>query len=87
MMKLSADRFTTLVKQRYLPYNSYITTCGDKIYQTNYNTGTVTCYTIKGEMLWEYKDPSVLKDPWGITMDDKCIVYVTSYSYNSVVVI
>jgi len=35
MMTLSGCRFTTLVKQSNLPCDSYITTCGDKIYQTN----------------------------------------------------
>ena len=48
MMKLTDDRVTTLVKQSNLPYYSYITTCGDKIYQTNHDTSTVTCYSIKG---------------------------------------
>ena len=68
-------------------YNSYITTCGDKIYQTNNNTKTVTCYTIKGEKLWEFKDESVLKDPRGLTVDNNSNVYVTSYSSNKVVVL
>jgi hypothetical protein len=37
MMQLSDDRVTTLVKEPKL-YCSYITTCGDKIYQTNRHT-------------------------------------------------
>jgi DNA-binding beta-propeller fold protein YncE len=87
MMKLSDDRVTTLVKQSNLPYHSYLTTCGDKIYQTNNNTRTVTCYTMKGEKLWEFKDLSVLKDLWGVTVDNNSNVYVTSYSSNKVVVL
>jgi hypothetical protein len=63
MMKLSDDRVTTLVKQDNLPYYSYIATCEDKIYLANRASSTVTCYTIKGETLWEYKDLSVLNDP------------------------
>jgi hypothetical protein len=51
MMKLSDDIITTLVKQRNLQYDSYIATCREKIYQTNINTKTVTCYTIKGDKL------------------------------------
>ena len=58
MMKLSDDRITTLVKQSNMPPYSYITTCREKIYQTNRNTNTVTCYTINGDKLWEYKDES-----------------------------
>ena len=67
-MKLSDDTVTTLVKQRNLPYSSYITTCGNKIDQTD--TGTVTCYMLKGGKLWEYKDVSVLNDPRGVAVDN-----------------
>jgi len=87
MMKLSDDTVTTLVKQRNLPYSSYITTCGNKIYQTDCNTGTVTCYMLKGGKLWEYKDVSVLNGPQGITVDNKYNVYVTSFTSNNVVVL
>ena len=87
MMKLSDDRVTTLVKQSNLPYYSYIATCGVKIYQTTNSNNTATCYTIKGEKLWEYKDVSVLKDPWGVTVDNNSNVYVTSYSSSKVVVL
>ena len=65
MMKLSDDKVTTLVKQSNLPYDSYLTTCGDNIYQTINHTSIVTCYTMKGEKLWEYKDTSVLTGPFG----------------------
>ena len=87
MMKLSDDRVTTLVKQTNLPSNSYVTTCGEKIYQTDRNTNTVTCYTIKGDKLWEFKDESVLNDPRGVTVDNDGNVYVTSCSSSSVVVL
>ena len=87
MMKLSDGRVTTLVKQDNLPYNSYITTSGDKIYQTTNDTRTVTCYTMKGEKLWEFKDESLLNDPHGVTVDNNSNVYVTSSSSNKVVVL
>jgi DNA-binding beta-propeller fold protein YncE len=87
MMKLSDDIVTTLVKQINLLHISYLTTCGDKIYQTNCYTSTVTCYTIKGEKLWEFKDESVLKDPRGVTVDNNSNVYATSRSSNKVVVL
>jgi hypothetical protein len=87
MMKLSDDRSTTLVKQNNLQNHSYITTCREKIYQTNRNTKTVTCYTIKGAKLWEFKDESLLTDPLGVTVDNNGNVYVTSCSSHSVVVI
>jgi DNA-binding beta-propeller fold protein YncE len=87
MMKLSDGRVTTLVKQSNLPYDSYITLCGDKIYQANYITSTVTCSTIKREKLWEYKDTSVLNGPYGLTVDKSYTVYVTSHRSNSIVVL
>jgi DNA-binding beta-propeller fold protein YncE len=87
MMKLSDGRVTTLVKQSNLPSDSYITTCREKIYQTNPNTNTVTCYTIKGDKLWEFKDASLLKDPRGVTVDNYDNVYVTSIRFKGVVVL
>ena len=87
MMQLSDDKITTLVKQITFTYDTYITTCGDKIYFTNRSANTVTCYTIKGEMLWEYKDVSVLNDPRGVSVDINSNVYVTSNASHSVVVI
>ena len=87
MMKLSDGRVTTLVKQRNSPFNSHIAICGDKIYQTNYDTSSVTCYAMKGEQLWVYKDVSVLDDSFVVTFDNNYIVYVTSYSSDNVVVL
>jgi DNA-binding beta-propeller fold protein YncE len=87
MMKLSDDRSTILVKQMNLQNYTYITTCRERIYQTNSNTKTVTCYTIKGNKLWEFKDKSVLTDPRGVTVDNNGNAYVTSFNSQSVVVI
>ena len=87
MMKLSDEKVTTLVKQSNLPYDSYLTTCGNNIYQTTNHTSIVTCYTMKGEKLWEYKDTSVLTGPLGVTVDNKSNVYVTSFIFNTVVVV
>jgi hypothetical protein len=47
MMKLSDDIVFTLVNQVSLPYISYLTACGDKIYQANRDISGITCYTIK----------------------------------------
>ena len=47
MMKLSEDRITTLVKQ-IKPSYSYVTTCREKIYQTNPNTNTSHATRQKG---------------------------------------
>jgi DNA-binding beta-propeller fold protein YncE len=50
-------------------------------------TSNGTPNTIKGEPLWEYKDASVLTDPLCVTVDNNSNVYVTSNSYNMVVVV
>ena len=47
----------------------------------------MTCYTKKGEQLWEYKDASVLNDPPNVTVDSNSNVFVASYTCNSVVVL
>ena len=75
------------MKQKNWAYGSYIAKCEDKIYQTNNNTNACTCYTIKVEQLWEFKDVSVLNDPRGLIMDNNYKVYVTSRTSNSIVVI
>jgi hypothetical protein len=60
---LSDDRITTLVEDVKLPADSFVTTFGDKIFQTNHNNNSVTCYTINGYKLWELRDESVLGQP------------------------
>jgi hypothetical protein len=47
-IELSDDRNTTLVEDVKLPNQSFITTFGDKIFQTNHKNNSVTCYTING---------------------------------------
>jgi DNA-binding beta-propeller fold protein YncE len=87
MTKLSDDKITTLVKQTNLPHLCYLKTCGDKIYQTNRDANTVTCFMIKGEKLWEFNDVSVLQYPWGVTLDNNFNVCVTSCASNTIVVL
>ena len=86
-MELSDGRITTLVKDVKLPGESFVTTFGDKIFQTNHVNNSVTCYTINGEKLWEFKDESVLRQPVGVAVDNNCNIYVTSHYYNKVIVL
>jgi hypothetical protein len=64
-----------------------VTTFGDKILQTNKINHSVTCYTINGEKLWEFKDESVLRTPAGVAVDNNCNIYVISHYYNKVIVL
>ena len=88
-MRVNINSHLDTLEQNFLQelYNSYITTCRDKIHQTNNNTSIVTCYTMKGKQMWEYKYVSVLNHPSGITVDNKCNVYLTSFTFNTVVVV
>ncbi|XP_071171076.1 uncharacterized protein [Mytilus edulis] len=51
---------STLVKDETLTNWSFITTSKDKIFYTNSLHHTVTCCSLTGEKMWEYKDQSVL---------------------------
>jgi hypothetical protein len=86
-IELSDDKITTLVEDVKLSGNSFVTTFGDKIFQTNPINNSVTCYTINGEKLWEFKDKSVLMMPIGVAVDNNCNIYVISYNYNKVIVL
>jgi hypothetical protein len=84
---LSDDRITTLFEDVKLPDQSFLTTFGDKIFQTNLLNNSVTCYTINGEKLWEFNDASVLRQPIGVAVDNNCNIYVTSFYYSKVIVL
>jgi hypothetical protein len=86
-IELSDGRITTLVEDVKLPIASFVTTFGDKIFQTNNINHSVTCYTITGEKLWDFKDESVLGTLLGVAVDNNCNIYVTSYYYNKVIVL
>jgi hypothetical protein len=86
-IELSDGRITTLAKDVKLPAGSFVTTFGDKIFQVNKINHSVTCYTINGEKLWEFKDESVLRTPICVAVDNNCNIYVTSYYYSKVIVL
>ncbi|XP_063420761.1 uncharacterized protein LOC134705978 [Mytilus trossulus] len=78
---------TTVVKDDGKHNWNYVTTSKYKMYYTNGTTNTVTCYTITGQKVWEYKDDSILKMIRGVAIDNYSNVYVASHADNSVVVI
>jgi DNA-binding beta-propeller fold protein YncE len=53
----------------------YVATSEDKLYYTNANTHTVTCWDLHGTTQWEFKDTRVLQDPVGISVDNDGNVY------------
>ena len=86
-IELSDGRITTLVEDVKLSGESFVTTLGDKIFQTHPVNNSVTCYTINGEKLWEFNDASVLRQPIGVAVDNNCNIYVTSFYYSKVIVL
>lgn len=66
---------------------NYVTASENRIYETNPEANVVTCRTSSGDTLWEYKDDSVVKTPYGITVDSNLNVFVVSNGNNSVIVI
>ena len=65
----------------------YVATSGEKLYYTDYQTGTVTCCDLHGTTKWEFKDEHVLQCPRGISVDNDGNVYVVGYHSKNVVVI
>ncbi|CAC5355260.1 unnamed protein product [Mytilus coruscus] len=79
-VKVSGNFPSTLVKDDTLSNWSYVATPEDKIYYTNRSHHTVTCRSLTGEKMWEYKDQSVCS-PQGISVHKDSKVYIAS-SYN-----
>ncbi|XP_063399383.1 uncharacterized protein LOC134684016 [Mytilus trossulus] len=66
---------------------SYVTTFGDKLYHTNPDKNTVTCYNLQGKLQWTFQNESVLKTPGGISVDNDGNIYVVGRESNNVIII
>ncbi|CAC5401310.1 unnamed protein product [Mytilus coruscus] len=82
-----ADYSITTIPNTALLGLSYISCFGDKIFLTNPDQHIVTCYSYSGDKVWEFKDDTILRDPWGITTDNKGNIFVAGCSSSNVVVI
>ncbi|XP_063440550.1 uncharacterized protein LOC134721443 [Mytilus trossulus] len=83
----SGSTVTTVVKVDGKQNWNYVATSNDKIYHTINQSNTVTCYTITGQEVWEYKDESILKSVRGVAVDNDSNVYVVSNEHDSIVVL
>ncbi|VDI46797.1 Hypothetical predicted protein [Mytilus galloprovincialis] len=77
---------STLVKDETLTNWSFITTSKDKIFYTNSSHHTVTCCSLTGEKMWEYKD-QLVRSPRGISIDKDSNVYIASSGNDSIIVL
>lgn len=84
---LSNGNYTTLTQDLSLFGWCYCTVNSDKIYLSRSNHNTVTCYSLRGDKLWDYKDDSVFKFPVGIAVDNSSNLYIASYDKNCVEVL
>ncbi|CAG2213209.1 unnamed protein product [Mytilus edulis] len=74
----SGSTVTTVVKVDGKQYWNYVATSNDRIYHTINKSNSVTCYTVTGHKVWEYKDESILKSVHGVAVDNDSNVYVVS---------
>ncbi|CAG2186028.1 unnamed protein product [Mytilus edulis] len=76
-----------LVHDDKMPDLCYVTMFDDKIYYTNNQANSVTCYDLQGIVKWTFKNEKVLRRPNGISVNNDGIVYVVGNSSNNVVVL
>ncbi|XP_063399500.1 uncharacterized protein LOC134684150 [Mytilus trossulus] len=81
------DNLNSIIVQEEFPKMCYIATFDDKIYHTNNKTNSVTCYDLHGNVQWTFEKDSVLKRPFGISVDNDGKVYVLGRLSTNVVVI
>ncbi|XP_071168511.1 uncharacterized protein [Mytilus edulis] len=86
-VSLSGGSTSSLVKQNVKGFWNYVTTFENKLYHTCLEANTVTCYTMAGQMVWEYKDKFIIDGPCGVTVDKEANVYVASQNNDSVVIL
>ncbi|VDI04288.1 Hypothetical predicted protein [Mytilus galloprovincialis] len=85
-VNMSDNCSTNLVKDNTLSYWDYVATSKDKMFYTNYSTHKVTCCSLTGEKMWEYKD-QLVRSPRGISVDKDLNVYIASSGNNSIIVL
>lgn len=85
-LKLNA-KGSALVVSCNLPMYTYIALFGGNIFFTNFQTQSVSCCSQSGRLIWEFKNPSFLKNPRGIAVDKDGRVYVIDANESNIVVL
>ncbi|CAG2186794.1 unnamed protein product [Mytilus edulis] len=65
---------------------TYVTSNENFIFHSNYHDNSVVCYDYNGQIQWKYSD-SLLRKPYGITLDSNSNIYVAGFDSNNIVVI
>ncbi|CAC5410187.1 unnamed protein product [Mytilus coruscus] len=66
--------------------NTYITSNENFIFHSNCHDNSVVCYDYRGQVQWKYSN-SLLRKPYGITLDYNSNIYVAGTDSNNIVVI
>lgn len=77
--KNTRSSITTLIKVEDRHDRLGITVHRNKIYATDFSKHAVSCYTLQGTNLWQFKNESILKCPIGIAVDNNSKVYIAAY--------
>jgi len=86
MLSLSDKSVSDIISSEWSKVN-YVSTSGDKLYYTGYDTCTVRCCDLHGITQWIFNGEGVLKGPRGISVDNDGSVYVVGCNSRNVVVI
>lgn len=86
-LNLSTSLITTLVQDTTDRGCYYCAVYNDKIYFSRSYYDTVTSYSMRGDKVWEFHDPSLISGPHGIAIDNNSNVYIASHSNHSIVVL
>lgn len=81
------DNSNSVIVQQEFPTMCYIATFDDKIYHTHNKTNSVICFDLHGTVQWTFEKESVLKRPFGISVDNDGKVYVVGRLSTNVIVI
>lgn len=85
--QISNKTKTTFFRENDISDRYGLSARSNKIYATSFNDDIVSCYTIHGMKLWDFKISCVLSNPTGISVDNNSNVYVASYSENCVIIL
>lgn len=86
------DKLNKFTRTQILPntpgsiYHTYVTSNENSIYHSNCHDDSVVCYDYNGQVKWKYTD-SMLRKPYGITLDSNSNIYVAGFYSNNIVVI
>ncbi|CAC5390310.1 unnamed protein product [Mytilus coruscus] len=86
MISLNVETITN-VNNIKLPELAYVTTFCDKLFYTNYNNDSVTWCDYHSNVLWTFRNKSVLLTPVGISVDNDGHVFVAGCVTDNVVVV